>query len=229
MSPEQRRVLVPLLDAFKQCVFPTATKLALQSNEPADVIRQAALATCSRQHDALAEGFKRSGATETEIIRDIDTFVDGQILRAVLSTRAKSAGEAADDAYARGDYSTALKLFRPLAEGGDPIAETRLGQMYFSGDGVPEDFTEAAKWLTLGANHGDDAAKASLGVMYFLGRGVPKDFVLSYMWSSLAAANGLQEAEKVRDGIARLMTPDQIADAQKRAREWAPNRPTTTK
>lgn len=227
-SPEPQSALDPLLQAYKDCAFPATAKFSLLSNEPADIIRQAAVASCSRQHDALAEGLKGLGASATEI-RDLDTFVGGQLLLAVVSARANSARRSADDAYSRGDYATALKLFRPIAEGGDPIAETHLGQMYYSGLGVPNDYTEAAKWLTLGANQGVDSAQASLSVMYFIGQGVPKDIVLSYMWSSLAATAGFQAAEKVRDGDASLMTQEQIADAQKRVREWKPTLSSTTK
>jgi len=222
MTQDEQRVLDRLIDAHKQCVFAAATKFALLSNEPADVIRQIAVASCSRQHDALAEGFKRLGANPSQI-REFDTFVNGQILLAVVSTRSKSY----DDAYSRGDYATALILIRPLAERGDPIAETRLGQMYFSGDGVPKDFGEAAKWLSLGANQGVDSAQACLGVMYAIGEGFQRDFVLSYMWSSLAAAQGMEEAAKIRDETARLMTSEQIADAQKRVRQWMPTRSPT--
>jgi hypothetical protein len=42
------------------------------------------------------------------------------------------------------------------------------------------------------------------------------------MWFNLAAAQGNQEAIKDRDEIARKMTPEQIAEAQKLAHEWKP-------
>lgn len=54
--------------------------------------------------------------------------------------------EDADTAYARGDYATALRLSRPLAEQGDATAQYNLGHMYHLGEGVPQDYTEAAKW-----------------------------------------------------------------------------------
>jgi TPR repeat protein len=205
-------------------VFPTAVKSALLTDQSADVILRAVLTSCSQQHSAVAEWFKGIGAKADEV-RDLDAYVDDQIRHAVTSTRVKSA----DNAYDKGNYSVALKILRPLAAEGNPIAETRLGQMYFSGDGVAKDFSEAAKWLTLGANQGVDSAQASLGVMYFIGRGVPQDFVLSYMWTSLAAAQGFQAAEDVRNKTASLMTQEQIADAQKRAREWTASHSSTTK
>ena len=55
------------------------------------------------------------------------------------------------DAYNRGDYTTALELFRPIAEQGNASAQYNLGFMYANGEGVPEDDAEAVKWYRLAA------------------------------------------------------------------------------
>ena len=52
-------------------------------------------------------------------------------------------------AYMRGDYGTALKKLKPLAEQGDADAQLWMGVMYKDGQGVSQDFEEALKWLTL--------------------------------------------------------------------------------
>ena len=62
----------------------------------------------------------------------------------------------------------------------------------------------------------------NLGVMYAEGRGVPQDYVRAHMWFNLSAAKGEQRAVKVLDMAERRMTPAQIAEAQKLAREWTP-------
>ncbi len=49
-------------------------------------------------------------------------------------------------AYERGDFETALREWEPLAEQGDAQAQTRLGSMYATGDGVPNDYPVAARW-----------------------------------------------------------------------------------
>jgi len=95
--------------------------------------------------------------------------------------------EDADAAIKRRDYTSALRLIRPLAEQGD-------------------------------AN-----AQYNLGVFYDNGLGVPQDKVRAYMWFNLSAAQGREGAAAFRDLIARRMTPVQIAEAQKLAREWKPN------
>ena len=62
--------------------------------------------------------------------------------------------------------------------------------------------------------------------MYATGQGVPQDYVMAHMWTNLAAAqsSGVERDIYVRgrDGIAAQMTADQIAEAQRRAREWTP-------
>ena len=54
---------------------------------------------------------------------------------------------------------------------------------------------------------------------------MPQDYVRAHMWFNLSAAQGNQDAAKNRDNIAKRMTPAQIAEAQKLAREWQPKRP----
>ena len=86
-------------------------------------------------------------------------------------------------AYARSDYATALRIFRPLANQGNAVGQYILGFMYSNGHGVPQDYIEA------------------------------------HAWFAQAAAQGDKDAAKNRDEVAKLMTPAQIAEAQKLARE----------
>src|SRR2546425_8860205 len=78
-------------------------------------------------------------------------------------------------AYNRGDYSTALKEFRPLADQGDAEAQTYLGGMYADGTGVPQDYKEAIRWYRLAAEQGGPHAQFNLGGMHDNGTGVPQD------------------------------------------------------
>jgi len=123
-------------------------------------------------------------------------------------------------AYERGEYATALKLLRPLAEQGVAEAQYKLGDMYDNGLGVPQDETEAVKWFRKAAEQDYGLAQFQLGIRYLVGRGVPQDYVLAHMWLNIAAAPGDETAEYARDNAAKLMTPDQIAEAQRVAREW---------
>jgi uncharacterized protein len=57
-------------------------------------------------------------------------------------------------AHERGDYAAALRLVLPLAEQGNAVAQYHLGFMYLKGEGVPENYEEAAKWFRLSAERG---------------------------------------------------------------------------
>ena len=123
-------------------------------------------------------------------------------------------------AYERGDYATALKEFRPLAEQGHVVAQFNLGVMYDHGYGVPENNTEAVKWFRKAAVQGNSKAQSQLGIMYVLGIGVPKDYVKAHMWFSLAKAEGHEGAAKSLDLVKKQMKTGQISEAQKLAAEW---------
>jgi uncharacterized protein len=166
-------------------------------------------------------------------------------------------------AFERGDYDTALRIWRPLAEH-DPLAAINLGVMYAEGLGVQKDAVEALRWLGPAALVGEPNAQMHLGVMlaegiggrtpnyeaaaawyraaaeqgypdaqvllafaYSLGEGVPEDYVAAHMWVNLAAAKlppgkARDAALQLSDQLADKMTPAQITDAQKLAREWKP-------
>ena len=78
------------------------------------------------------------------------------------------------------------------------------------------------RWYRLAAKQGDAGAQFSLGIMYGTGNGVPLDYVAAYMWYNLAAAQGSKKAKKNRELISSRMTRGQVADGQRRAREWKP-------
>ena len=85
------------------------------------------------------------------------------------------------------------------------------------------DYATAVRLIRPLAEQGDANAQYNLGVFYDNGLGVPQDKVRAYMWFNLSAAQGREGAAAFRDLIARRMTPAQIAEAQKLAREWKPN------
>ena len=67
-------------------------------------------------------------------------------------------------------------------------------------------------------------AQDSLGAMYYKGEGVPQDYVEAHKWRNLAtsrvAGDTQRQYARSRDATAREMTPAQIAEAQRLAREW---------
>ena len=106
-----------------------------------------------------------------------------------------------------------------LAEQGDADARFELGWLYQTGQGVTQDFNEAAKWYLMSVAQGHVGAQYNLGGLYLMGRGVTQDYVYAHMWLNIAASNGNGAARQNRDLVAERMTPSQIEDAQKLARE----------
>lgn len=125
-----------------------------------------------------------------------------------------------NEAYFKGDYKTAFDKWKPLAEKGYANVQHNLGLMYSMGQGVTQDDKEAVKWYRLSADQGQTFAQYNLGVLYGNGRGVPQDLIRAYKWFNIAEANGYEDRRKSRDIAEKRMTPDQIAEAQRLAREW---------
>ena len=77
--------------------------------------------------------------------------------------------------------------------------------------------------LAADQRHAD--AQNNLGVMYGTGAGVPQDYVQAHMWFNLSAARVFVEelrdqGRTWREQTEARMTPEQIAEAQRLAREW---------
>jgi uncharacterized protein len=131
-------------------------------------------------------------------------------------------------AFNRQDYASASQIFIPLAEQGEPSAQTYLGFMFETGRGVPQNYTEAAMWYRRAAEQGDSLAQYSLGLLYDRGFGVPQDIVEANKWLNLSAAAAPPRARdarvRIRDAVTTKMTRGEIAQARRRALEWAPSR-----
>ncbi|MEL0099754.1 MAG: tetratricopeptide repeat protein, partial [Opitutae bacterium] len=91
--------------------------------------------------------------------------------------------------------------------------------MYQYGQGVPQDYKTAVKWYTRAAEQREASAQTNLGHMYATGRGVLQNDVYAHMWFNIAAFNGEEKSSKKRNEVAKRMTTEQIAEAQKLARE----------
>jgi S1-C subfamily serine protease len=101
------------------------------------------------------------------------------------------------EGYESGDFATALKEWRPLANRGDVQAQINLADIYYHGRGVPPDSKEAVKWLKSAAVQGDSIAAYQLGVIYKLGYGlpaVPRDRDEAALWYQIAVNRGNREA-----------------------------------
>ncbi len=118
------------------------------------------------------------------------------------------------------DDTEAAKWTRLSAEQGNASAQVHLGWMVLKGTGIPKDETEGVRWITLSAEQGKPGAQYSLAWLYHEGWGVPKDHVKAYKYAHLAAEQGDGNGTELRAFIEGRISPEQIAEAQRLAREW---------
>lgn len=127
------------------------------------------------------------------------------------------------------DYVAAVNWYKESASQGNADGQFGLGLMYDTGFGVPEDQVAAASWYVKAANQGQTLAQIKLGDAYEDGEGVPQDYAEAHKWYNIAAPamesrkptnQGLNAAQLFRDNIAKKMTPNQIEEAQRLARDW---------
>ena len=117
------------------------------------------------------------------------------------------------------DEQESLKWFRKAAEQGNPDAEATLGMYYEYGEGVEQDYAQAAYWSRRAAEHvpnlgGAGQGRNNLGNLYEEGKGVSKDYVQAYMWFSLAGN------DRSIAYIQQEMSPEQISRAQQLVAAW---------
>jgi hypothetical protein len=226
--------------------------------------------------DAMTAYYKGDFATALSMLRALAEHGNGRAQRDLGRMYAKGEGTPKDEAeakkwfkmandqaeaiksYNQGDFETALRIFRPLAEQGQPVAEYILGLMYANGQGVPESYPQAVTWLQKAGEQGEPKAQFAVGVIYFKGLGMPKnldeafkwyrraanqglsvaqynlgamyakgqavtqDVVTAHMLYSLAAATGTKAAGVAKDQLAKSMSADQLAQAEKMVKDWKP-------
>ena len=153
-------------------------------------------------------------------MRDRSRFLSLLLFAAALPALADF--QAGLDAFQNGDYVTAAKEWRPLAEEGSPIAQFNLGLLYLDGHGVPQSDAEAVNWFRRAAEQDYAQAQHNLGAMYGKGQGVKRDLIQAYKWLNICAAKGNTGCVTQRDLIAKKLKPGQIAEAQRLATLFQP-------
>ena len=80
--------------------------------------------------------------------------------------------------------------------------------------------TRAVDLLGGAAQTGLPGAQTRLASLYATGETVAQDYVQAYKWANLASGDGDENAAKLRDTVAKLMTAEQIAEAQRQVRAY---------
>ena len=114
----------------------------------------------------------------------------------------ESRSEAAEDTfqkgiqvYQSGDMAAALKLFVAAAVAGNSKAAVQTGWQYELAKGVPQNFSEAAKWYRKGAEQGNSRGQKNLGALYEAGKGVTEDWIVAAKWYQKSAEQGNAEGQ----------------------------------
>lgn len=147
-----------------------------------------------------AHAAQPSGAASADDLLVVDCLLPGQIrqlgnnvryvtARRPIKTSAHECRMRGGEyvAYDQAGYGAALKMWLPLAEQGDPEAQTYLGEIHEKGLGMQADYAGAAKWYRAAADQGYSRAQINLGQLYEKGLGVPKDPVQALNWYRKAA------------------------------------------
>ena len=129
------------------------------------------------------------------------------------ATQAQRALSSFQDRLVQKDYERATT--------GDPQAQFEMGERFYQGLGVNQDYAQAAAWFQLAANRGHVRAQYILGVMCFLGRGVPADAAEAYKWLVLAERQGSEDALAGKRKIAAKIAPEARAEGDTRAAAFA--------
>jgi TPR repeat protein len=160
--------------------------------------------------------FGRIGASRLIIGAAVGTFV--------LWPAHGSAQDSPSGWCAEVDLESPLEDLIRCATEGDASAQYRVGLRYEFGSG---DLVEAVRWFRLAAEQGYAPGQLSMGLAYRDGRGVATDLAYADMWFTLSAVQGapVNPARSNKELIERLMTSEQIAEAEKLTREWIANHP----
>ena len=96
-------------------------------------------------------------------------------------------------------HSAQTKGINPVllekAKAGDAEAQYQLGEIYYSGDGVRRDYSQAEIWFRKAAEQGNADSEFMLGGLHHFGQGAPQDNAQAFAWVMKAAKQGHEDAE----------------------------------
>jgi hypothetical protein len=89
-----------------------------------------------------------------------------------------------------GDIESAIQFFKRSADQGYDMAQYSLGDIYFRGEGIVQDYSKALKWYLLAAKQGNVPAQVAVGAMHARGSGIKQDYVEANKWFLRAGNSG---------------------------------------
>lgn len=138
----------------------------------------------------------------------------------VLALADKDPFDEAMHVYGCADYPKALKMFIPLAEQGNRLAQFQVGMMTEQGQGTDPSLINAYDWYMKAARQGVADAYFALGQIYSRGEIVPKDSVQAFAWFDLASKGGHSVAGDWLRMESQRIRPEDVPLAQRLVTEW---------
>lgn len=115
--------------------------------------------------------------TDGGIIDGYTVAFNGKSIQIYIDPYAsENSTEAPEGLTLAGDETDELAELIEAAKNGDGHAQFELGMMYYHGEGVRQDYSEAFKWYHKAAEQGYSGAQTNLGLMYSRGHGVPQSY-----------------------------------------------------
>ena len=160
----------------------------------ASVVAGVAATVCGAWAQNDNSGRALEGFNAVQELQIVDCLLPGQVRvvggRTYLTPRRPARTTAADCAarggeylaYDRADYRSALNVWLPTAEQGDPEAQTMVGEIYERGLGAEPNYEAAIEWYRRAAEQGYSRAQFNLGTLYEQGLGVPADRLEALNW-----------------------------------------------
>jgi uncharacterized protein len=133
----------------------------------------------------------------------------------------------------RGEYPVAVDWYRKAANQGSANAQYQLGQLLMNGmsgigsrPGISKNQGEAIQWYLRAAKQGHEPSQRALGTCYANGTSVNQDIVEAYKWFRvIALETSSSSASDMLNSLILAMTDQQVADGEKRAKDWLVNHP----
>ena len=122
-----------------------------------------------------------------------------------------------DPARTPENSANAVRWLGMSAENGNTEAMIVLGRLSRTGVGILQNFGNTAKWIQTAAARGNPVGMLELGRLYRDGVGVEKSLVRAYVWFNRASAARNLDAVRERESIARMLTADELNEAQKQS------------
>jgi len=156
-------------------------------------------------------------------------LADDGILREVAELGYGEAQFVLGKRYATGtrfpkSLTEAAKWYYLAGSQGHVKAQFRLGRAYARAEGVPKDYAEAIRWYGKAAEQGDAESQYRLGMLYMRGYGISQDLILAHKWLNLASTRDHLKAKEKREEVAEVMSPADLAEAERLAVEWEPQK-----